>query len=347
MFAWLLVFVPITLVAQALGFSEVTLFVCAAIAIIPLAKYIGEATEELSSRTTPAVGGLLNATLGNLPELLIGIFALQAGLLTLVKASITGSIVGNLLFVLGLAMFVGGWGRDKQQFNRTGVVAAGSTLFVGAIALIVPAVFSATQMGTPIPATSVGHLSVFVSGALMVIYAGTLLFSLRTHRHLYVAEVSKYEPRWSVKKSLLILTAAALAVAWMSQILVGAVKPVVASWGVSELFLGVVFVAIIGNAAEHFSAVVVARKNRMDLSLQIAIGSATQVAMFAAPLLVLLSYILGHPMTLLFDTFELVSIVLSVIIVNLVVADGESNWLEGLQLLCAYAIVALAFFFHP
>ena len=343
-FLGLLVFVPIAIVAELLSAPAAITFFCAAIAIVPLAKYIGAATEELSLRTSAAVGGFLNATFGNAPELIIGIFALRAGLLEVVKASITGSIVGNLLFVVGLSMLAGGWKREKQTFNRTAVVAGGSALFIAVIALVVPAIFMQTSAMTP--GTSVQSLSVFVAIALLAMYGASLYFSLHTHKHLYIEEVAKLEGRWSVKRSAAVLLLATLAVAVVSEILVGAIEPLVTSLGWSQLFIGVIVIAIIGNAAEHFSAVTIAMKDRMDLSLQIAIGSATQIAMFVAPTLVLLSFF-AQPMNLIFNTFELVSIVLSVIIVNLVVADGESNWLEGAQLLGAYAIIAVAFFFHP
>jgi Ca2+:H+ antiporter len=343
-FRGLLIFIPLAILAQAAHLSGVLVFILSAIAVIPLAKYIGEATEELATRTTPAIGGLLNAAFGNAPELLIGIFALRAGLFDLVKASITGSIIGNLLLVLGVSMFVGGWGREKQSFNRTAVLASGSTLFLVAIALIVPALFVQTQ--TAVDGAIIEHLSIVVSCALLLVYVASLFFSLRTHKHLYLEEVEKFEPRWSLYRSVMTLALSTVAVAWISEILVASVNPLIAGWGWSQLFIGVIVVGVIANAAEHYSAVLVAHKNRMDLSLQIAIGSATQIAMVVAPILVLISLTM-QPMNLVFDTFELIAIVLSVLIVNLVVADGESNWLEGVQLLAAYAIIAVAFFFHP
>jgi len=341
----LLAFVPITIIANYLHASPVTIFFLAALSIVPLAKYIGEATEELATHTTPAVAGLLNATFGNAPELIIGLFALHAGLFDLVKASLTGSIISNLLLVLGVAMFAGGWGKVTQLFNRTAVVASGSTLFLVTIALIMPALFVYTEPNLSQSVTM--ELSVIVSIALLIVYAASLFFSLRTHKHLYFEEVGKYETRWSVQRSLLTLAVTTLVVACMSDLLVGSVQPLVQALGWSQLFIGIVVIAIIGNAAEHYSAVVVALKDRMDLSLQISIGSAAQIAMLVAPLLVLISFAFGQPMNLVFDPFELVSIALSVLIVNLVVADGESNWFEGVQLLAGYAIIAIAFFFHP
>ena len=344
-FLGLLLFVPVTLAAEYARISPLVTFFLAAVAIIPLAKYIGEATEELATHTGPAMGGLLNATFGNATELLIGMFALHAGLVEVVKASITGSIIGNLLLVAGMAMLAGGWRRKKQEFNRTGSLAASSTLLLAAIALIIPAIFlqTAPQVGERI----IGELSVFVSVFMLIVYVASLFFILHTHKHLYTEEVGNYTAKRSKGKSMLILLLATLAVAWMSEILVGAIEPVVASFGWTQLFIGVIFIAIIGNAAEHTSAIVTAMKDRMDLALQISIGSATQIAMFVAPFLVLISLFFNTHMNLVFNTFELIAIVLSILITNLVIEDGESNWLEGVQLLMAYAIMAFAFFFHP
>jgi Ca2+:H+ antiporter len=345
LFLCLLAFVPIVIVASAVGASPIAVFFLAGLAIVPLAKYIGEATEELATRTTPSLGGFLSATFGNATELIIGLLALHAGLIEIVKASITGSVIGNLLLVLGLAMLSGGWGREKQTFNRTGILANGSTLFLGTIALVMPAIFFQTAPSVSAPVLE--DLSVLVSIVLILVYAATLFFSLHTHKHLYLEEAGKYEPRWSLRRAILTLCAATLAVAWISNILVDSINPLVQQFGWSELFIGVIFIAIIGNAAENFSAILVALKNRMDLSLQISIGSATQISMFVAPVLVLAGLFLGQPMNLIFNTFELVAMVLSVVIVNFIVADGESNWLEGVQLLSAYVIIAIAFFFHP
>ena len=340
----LLVFVPLAIGASFAGVSPVVVFFLAAIAVLPLAKYIGESTEELSSRTSPAVGGLLNATFGNATELIIGIFALKAGLIEVVKASIAGSVIGSLLLVLGLAMFWGGWGRDRQTFNKTGILAQSSTLFLATIALIVPAIFFETGAGAA--AATVQNLSVLVSLVLIAMYGASLFFSLYTHKHLYREEVGEFLPRWSTARAVATLFVATAAVAWVSDILVNSIEPLLAQLSWSQLFVGVIFVAVIGNAAEHITAVSVARKNRMDLALQIAIGSATQMVLIVAPILVLLGVFLGQPMNLIFNSFELVATVLAVVIVNFIVQDGESNWLEGLQLLAAYAIMAIAFFLH-
>ena len=345
MFSLLLLFVPAAIIADLLGVSPILNFFLAAIAIIPLARFIGEATEELSVYTGPAWGGLLNATFGNATELIIGILAIRSGLIEVVKASITGSIIGNLLLVSGAAIFAGGMTYKKQTFNKTGASASASTLLLAVIALVMPAIFLQTS---PMAGTVViEELSIFVAILMLIVYFASLIFMLHTHKHLYTEEVAEYEPKWSKQKSIIILLVATLAVSLVSEILVGAVEPIVAQLGWTELFIGVIFIAIIGNAAEHTSAILVARKNRMDLALQIAIGSATQIAMFVAPVLVLISLLFSKNMSLVFGQFELISIVLSVLILNTVVEDGESNWLEGLQLLIAYAIIAVAFFFHP
>ena len=344
-FLALLVFVPVSIGAVYAGVAPTVVFFLAALAIVPLAKYIGESTEELATHTGPALGGLLSVTFGNATELIIGFLALRAGLIEVVKASITGSIMSNLLLVLGLAMFAGGMRHTNQTFNRTGAMASGSNLFIAAIALVMPAILI---MAAPTVSPGVVEdMSLWVAYTLLVVYAAGLYFTLHTHKHLYLEEAGEFEPKTDWRIALLKLAVATLAVAWVSSILVDSIQPVVQSFGWSELFVGVVFLAIIGNAAENFSSVLVARKNRMDLSLQIAIGSASQIAMFVAPILVLAGFLIGQPMNLIFNTFELVAIVLSVLVVNLVVADGESNWLEGAQLLAAYAIMGAAFYFHP
>ena len=342
---WLLVFIPVTFVAQFLGLSPTILFILSAIAIIPLAKYIGESTEELTVYTGSALGGLLNATFGNATEFIIGAFALHAGLIEVVKASLTGSILGNLLLVLGSAMICGGYSHREQRFNATAAKAAGSTLLLAVIALVVPAVF--LQTSGLASSGLVEELSIAVSILMIVAYCASLLFSLKTHKHLYEEEVAKAEAKWSKTKSLAILFTATIAVAFMSSILVDAIEPMVSRLGWTDLFIGVVFVAIIGNAAEHVSAITMAIKNKMDLALQVSIGSATQIAMFVAPALVLVSLFFPSHMNLVFGTFELVAIVFSVTIVNAIVEDGESNWFEGVQLLIAYVIIAVAFYFHP
>jgi Ca2+:H+ antiporter len=344
-FLALLVFIPITIAGSSLGFSPTWLFLLSAIAIIPLAKFIGDATEELSAKSGPALGGLLNATFGNATELLIGAFALRQGLVEVVKASITGSLIGNLLLVLGTAIFAGGARYKTLTFNRSGAQASSSTLLLAVIAMTMPAIFFQTSPSMQRPVTT-ESLSLCVSVLMIMSYLASLWFVFRTHAHLYLTETEHGEAKWSVREAMVILLLATVAVGWVSDILVRSIEPVALRLGLTQLFIGVVVVAVVGNAAEHTSAIVMAAKNRMDLTLQISIGSATQIVMFVAPILVLTSVIFAKPMNLVFNPFELVAIILSVLIVNQVVGDGESNWFEGLQLLLAYAIIAAAFFLH-
>jgi len=344
-FVVLLVFTPITIAGSIWGFPPTALFFLSALAIVPLAKFIGEATEELSARSGPAFGGLLNATFGNATELLVGVFAIREGLIEVVKASLTGSIIGNLLLVLGMAIFVGGAKYKTQKFNRSAAHASASTLLLTVIAITMPAILF---QSAPSPSGSITteSLSVFVSILMMTSYLASLWFALHTHVHFYPNEMAQYEAKWSITKGITILGLTTIAVAWISDILVHSIEPVALDLGWTQLFIGVVVIAVVGNAAEHTSAIVMAFKNRMDLSLQVSIGSATQIAMFVAPVLVLASTFFPHPMSLVFNTFELAAIILSVLMVNQVVGDGESNWFEGLQLLVAYGIIAAAFFLH-
>lgn len=344
LFRWLLVLIPAAIAAHFLDYSATVVFFLSAIAIIPLAKFLGEATEEIAGHSSPALGGLLNATFGNATELIIGFLALKAGLIEVVKASITGSIVGNLLLVLGASFLLGGIKHKKQTFNRTASLASSSTLFLAVIALAIPVIFKIT--GHPTSGSN-HNLSTLVAVFMFAIYGAQLVFTFFTHKHLYTEEVSKVKTSWTVKQSIVVLTITTVFIAWLSEILVNSIKPTLVHLGWTELFVGAVIVAIIGNAAEHASAVTMAAKNRMDLSLQIIIGSATQIALFVVPLLVFAGLIIHQPMDLIFTTFELATIVVSVMIANLVVQDGESNWLEGAQLLAAYGIIAVAFFLYP
>jgi Ca2+:H+ antiporter len=345
LFVVLLIFTPITIAGSALGLPSTVLFFLSALAIVPLARFIGEATEDLSARTGPALGGLLNATFGNATELLIGTLALREGLIEVVKASITGSLIGNLLLVLGTAIFVGGARNNTLTFNRSGAQASASTLLLAVIAMTIPAIFYQTSSSVSRPITT-ESLSLFVSFLMIISYLASLWFALRTHAHLYLDDMEQHEAKWSVRKGSFILLLATVTVAWISDILVRSIEPVALHLGWTQLFIGVVVVALVGNAAEHTSAIAMAAKNKMDLTLQISIGSATQIVMFVAPVLVFVSVLFAHPMSLVFNTFELAAIILSVLIVNQVVGDGESNWFEGLQLILAYAIIASAFFLH-
>ncbi|HII79946.1 MAG TPA: calcium/proton exchanger [Methanosarcina sp.] len=340
-----LIFVPLSLFAEYMHSSPVVIFILASLAIIPLAKYIGESTEEISARTGPALGGLLNATFGNATELIISVFALQAGLTEMVKASITGSIIGNLLLILGMAFFIGGLGKDEQTFNTTAARASASTLFLATAAIVMPVVFVLTSENPS--AATIETLSIAVSVIMAISYLASLLFSLHTHKHLYTADMAEYHARWGVKKSVAVLLVSTVVVAVMSEILVGSIEPLAESLGWTELFIGMIFIAIIGNAAEHVSAITIAVKDRMDLALQIAIGSTTQIAMFVVPVLVFMSYFFETPMNLIFTTFELACIVSAVLMVKSIIEDGKSNWFEGLQLLGTYGIMVVVSFLHP
>ena len=346
----LLLLIPLALVARVLGWPPLVIFILSGLAIVPLAKWMGTATEELAFHVGPGLGGLLNATFGNATELIIAIFALRAGLVEVVKASITGSIVGNLLFVLGLSLLLGGFTREKQEFNRTAASASSAQLTLAVIGLIIPAVFYFT-LNTPDTERREFlelELSFVVAGLLILSYVLGLIFSLRTHKHLYSGEDEEamHGATWSVRQSVGVLLAATLGVAVMSETLVASLEAAVHVLGWSELFVGVILIPVIGNAAEHLTAVTVAMKNKMDLSLGIAVGSSTQIALFVAPVLVFVSLLFSERMNLLFNPFELVVIGLAVLIVNLISNDGESNWYEGAQLLLAYAVAGIAFFFH-
>ncbi len=350
---WLLLLVPVAILARVLSWPALVIFAISGLAIVPLAKWMGNATEALAVHVGPGIGGLLNATFGNATELIIAIFALRAGLVDVVKASITGSIIGNLLFVLGLSLFLGGLRREKQEFNRTAAGASASQLALAVIGLLIPATFYYT-LGTRDEARRIlleQEVSFVVAALLIGSYVLGLVFSLRTHKHLYAGEggeggEGEDEAAWSVGRATGILIAATLGVAIMSETLVASLEEAVHVLGWSELFVGVILIPVIGNAAEHLTAVTVAMKNKMDLSLGIAVGSSTQIALFVAPLLVFISIFFTRQMDLLFRPFELVVIGLAVFIVNLIASDGESNWYEGVQLLLAYAIAGIAFFFH-
>lgn len=347
---WLLLFIPISVALEVLLPGEkLWVFLTSAVAIIPLAGLIGSATEEISERAGPALGGLLNATFGNATELIIALLALRAGLFEVVKASISGSIIGNLLLVLGLSMFVGGLGRDKQKFNRTSAGASASMLVLAVVALVMPAVFDLVKFGTldvtKAPA-SIQLLSLLVSAVLFLIYLASLVFSLKTHHAILApAEVSHQEPLLSRANAIILLFAATVVTAIEAEFLVGAIEVATKALHMTEFFVGIIVVAVIGNAAEHFSAVSMARKNKMDLSMTIATASSTQIALFVAPVLVFASFLLHKPMSLVFNAFEIVGFGLSVLILSVVSLDGESNWFEGLQLVAVYVVLAIVFFF--
>ncbi len=344
---WLLLFVPVSLGAAILGAPALWVFVTAGLAIVPLAGLIGGATEALSVRVGPGLGGLLNATFGNATELIISLFALRVGLIDVVKASLSGSIIGNLLLVLGASMLVGGWRREKQTFNRVQAGAQTAMLFLAVVALVMPAIFDLVEhqtLGVGAASPDVTRLSLLVAVVLMGIYIGSLVFSLKTHRDVICAEAGA-PPHLAPTPAITLLALATLVTAVEAELLVSAIHAATAALGMTPFFVGVIVVAIIGNAAEHFSAVQMAYKNKMDLAVTIATASSTQIALFVAPVLVFASYAFATPMSLVFNAFEIVGIGLSVLIVALVSLDGESNWFEGLQLLAVYLILAIVFFF--
>jgi Ca2+:H+ antiporter len=330
-------------------------FASAALGIIPTAALMGRATEELAARSGPGIGGLLNVTFGNAPELIIALFALGQGLQEVVKASIIGSIIGNILLVLGAAMLFGGLKRDKQTFSRTSASVQTSMLLLAAAALVMPAIFELVEgKGLPQPGaevvhygSTVEHLSLAVAIVLIATYVAGLFFSLKTHRALFNPEYEDEDTwGWSTRTSVLALAGAGVLVGVMSEVLVGSIEEASHAVGLSEFFIGVIVVAIVGNAAEHWVAVLVAMKDKMDLSVNIAIGSSAQVALFVAPILVLASFFIGpHPLALVFNGFELGAILIAILIANYVTQDGESTWFEGVQLLAVYAVFGLAFYF--
>jgi Ca2+:H+ antiporter len=351
------IFIPAAVVLELSHASPILIFSAAALGVIPTAALMGTATEELAERTGPGIGGFLNVTFGNAPELIIAFFALKEGLHEVVKASIVGSIIGNILLVLGAAMLVGGWTRDKQTFNRTAANAQSAMLLLALAALLLPAAFQLIHGGS-LPGvgeerhgfgSDVENLSLGVAIVLMLSYAAGLVFSMKTHRAVfnpYEEEHGGHEGAWSIRKSLGLLAIAAVLVGVMSEVLVGSISEASHDIGLSEFFVGVFVVAIVGNAAEHWVAVLVAAKDKMDLSVNIAIGSSAQIALFVAPLLVLASYFVGpEPMPLVFNGYELGALLFAVLIANFLTQEGESNWFEGVQLLALYAVLGLVFYF--
>jgi Ca2+:H+ antiporter len=347
--------IPIAVILDIAGVSAIVVFAASALGIIPTAALMGRATEELAARSGPGIGGLLNVTFGNAPELIIALFALGKGLQEVVKASIVGSIVGNILLVMGAAMLAGGLGRDKQVFNRTGAAIQTSMLMLAAAALVMPAIYELVEgKGLPLPGSTsthfggtVEHLSLAVAIVLIITYVLGLVFSLKTHRDLFNPDYEDEETwGWSVRTSVIALAIAGVLVGIMSEVLVGSITEASESVGLSEFFIGVVVVAIVGNAAEHWVAVLVARKDKMDLAVNIAIGSSGQVALFVAPILVIASYFIGpYPLSLVFNGFELGAIVIAILVANYVIQDGESTWFEGVQLLAVYVVFGLAFYY--
>jgi Ca2+:H+ antiporter len=340
---WLLVLVPVSLVGRLAFHQDLLVFVTAAGAIIPLAGLIGKGTEELALHAGPRVGGLLNATFGNVTELIIAIFLILDGELEVVKASLTGSILGNLLLVLGISFLAGGLKHQEQAFNAQAASVHSTSLVLAVIGLLMPALFVLTTGRHDFGEREV--VSGVVAAVLMALYAGALVFTMVTHEHLFRVPTEEEEPRWPVRTALLVLLGSTAVVAVESELLVGALEPALKDLGLSKFFVGLILVPIIGNAAEHSSAVLFALRDKVDVTLEIAIGSSTQIALFVAPALVFVSLAVGHPMDFVFTTFEVAAVGLSTLIVAFISLDGRSNWLEGAQLIGAYAIMGISFFF--
>ncbi len=351
MLNWLLLFVPVAIALEFLRpNSHSLIFVTSCLAVVPLAGWLGRATEQLAHHTGEGMGGLLNATFGNAAELIIAIVALRKGLYPVVKASLTGSVIGNMLLVLGAAILAGGIRYREQKFNATAARAQSTLLLLASIAFIMPAGFHYF-------AGSAGRLreddlSLEISIVLLLAYGAHLLFSLHTHKVLFEGEALEQaaatEEIWSLRRSLLTLAAATVAIAWVSEILVGSVEQAAETFGMTSIFIGVIVVAVIGNAAEHSTAVLMSLGNRMELSMGIAIGSSLQIALFVAPVLVIVSHFIGPmPMDLVFTRAEVLAVFVSVLITSQIASDGESNWLEGVLLLAVYLILAMVFYFLP
>ena len=355
---WLLIFVPIVIGLKLTNpEAHNAIFIAACVAILPLAGWLGRATENLAHHAGDGIGALLNATFGNAAELIIALVALERGLHDVVKASLTGSIIGNLLLVTGVSVVSGGVKFKSQYFNRGGARSQATMLMLASIALVLPAMFH--EFAGTLPRRE-QDLSLEISVVLLITYAFSLLFTLKTHKDLFAGETvaedvdkpaelpEDEQEHWSRMKAILILAAATTMIAWVSEILVGSVEHAAASFGMTKVFVGVIVVAIIGNAAEHSTAILMAMKNRMDLCLGIALGSSIQVAVFVAPVLVFASYYIGpSPMNLVFTAAEVTAIALSVLIAAQITNDGESNWMEGVQLLALYAILGAVFYYLP
>lgn len=346
----LLVFVPVSIYLGLTHASPTWVFVVSCLAILPLAGLMGEATEHLTHHVGPGLGGLLNASFGNAAELIIAFIALRAGETEIVKASLTGSIIGNMLMVLGLAMFLGGLRHKELSFSRIAAENSSSVMVLAVVALVIPAIYAqVTQHKRP---DNVESISFDIAWVLILTYAASLVFSLRSHKHLFTLEgddaaqeLEEHGQVWPVAKSIAVLVVAAGLVGWISEFLVHAVDAAGTAMGLSRVFMGVIVVAVVGNAAEHSTAVVVAMKGKMDLALGIAMGSSMQIALFVAPVLVILGHLLGTPLGLEFSILEVVAVMLSVGAVTVLIQDGRTNWFEGVQLLAVYAILAIAFFF--
>lgn len=339
---YMLVFIPISIVAKFLNASGTVMFILACLSIIPLAGLIGEGTEEISFYSGPKIGGFLNGTFGNATELIISFFALKEGLFEVVKSSIAGAVIGNILLVIGASMLAGGLKYKTQKFNQKVSEVSSTMLLFAVIGLCIPAIFTHT-VPSRLLNTRYEGLSLFVAVVMIIIYALSLFFSFNTHKDIYNEEESEGTAKWSLKKAIVILVVSTVLIAIESEFLVNGIEPITESLGWSQFFVGIILIPVIGNAAEHTTAIVMARKDKMDVALEIAVGSSLQIILFVAPVLIFLS-LLFKPMSIVFNPFELIALIASVLIANRVSHDGESNWLEGVQLLAVYLIIAASFF---
>jgi Ca2+:H+ antiporter len=372
----LLIFVPISIILEYIHAEQLILFIVAAVGLIPLAKLIGDSTEHLASHYGTTLGSLLNVTFGNAAEIIIAIVAINAGLLELVKASITGAILGNILLIFGLSILIGGFKFKEQFFNKENVGMQASMLFLAVIGLTIPTILAVTVL-EPINNTNqmkIQFLSDALAFLLLVVYIASIVFTFFTHKHLFIfkpredeliingerngnereekqqsssSSHSEIMTQWSKKKAFLLLGLSMAGVIVISEILVGSIEVVTAEFGFGELFVGAIIIGIVGNAAEHSSAILLARKGKMDLSIGIAAGSGTQIALFVVPILVIAGVLLNRPFNLVFTVFEVASVLLAAIILNLIAHDGKSNWFEGVMLTAVYVIIAIGFFFIP
>lgn len=339
---YMLVFIPISIVAKFLNASGTVMFILACLSIIPLAGLIGEGTEEISFYSGPKMGGFLNGTFGNATELIISFFALKEGLFDVVKSSIAGAVIGNILLVVGASMLAGGLKYKTQKFNQKVSEVSSTMLLFAVIGLCIPAIFTHT-VPSRLLNTRYEGLSLFVAVVMIIIYALSLFFSFNTHKHIYNEEESEGTAKWSLKKAIAILVVSTVLIAIESEFLVNGIEPITESLGWSQFFVGIILIPVIGNAAEHTTAIVMARKDKMDVALEIAVGSSLQIILFVAPVLIFLS-LLFKPMSIVFNPFELIALIASVLIANRVSQDGESNWLEGIQLIAVYLIIGASFF---
>jgi Ca2+:H+ antiporter len=340
---WLLVLVPVAVALELAGGNELAIFLTSAAAILPLAGLIGRSTEQLAVHTGPRIGGLVNATFGNVTELIIAVFLILDDKTEVVKASLTGSILGNLLLVLGLSFLLGGLRHSEQHYNANAASVHSTSLVLAVTGLLMPALFALGSNGDDLLQREV--VSGIVAAVLIALYIAALAFTLVTHEHLFRTPSEGEEAAWSRRRAIGMLVVSTALVALMAEFLVGSLEPAIEDLGLSEFFVGLIVIPIIGNAAEHSSAVLFALRDKVDVTLEIAIGSSTQIALFVAPALVFISLAVGHPMDFIFSTFEVAAVALSTVLVFMISSDGRSNWLEGAQLTGAYVIMAISFFF--